>query len=189
MNALMRLLLTIAVAAVAAPTIAQMGAYDGEMFVKAIRDGNGSEALKLLQAKPSLVNARDLNGKTALITAIENRDTEWSGYLLQQGADPNQSLKNGDTPLIVSARMGLQDVTGWLLQLGARVDDSNRMGETALIVAVQHRQAPIVRLLLEAGADPDRSDAAAGYSARDYAKRDNRTPELLRLIEAKKPAS
>jgi hypothetical protein len=28
----------------------------------------------------------------------------------------------------------------------------------------------------------------AGYSARDYAKRDNRTPQLLKLIEAKKAA-
>jgi ankyrin repeat protein len=60
------------------------------------------------------------------------------------------------------------------------------MGETALIIAVQHRQLPIVRLLINAGADPDKTDSAQGYSARDYAKRDSRTPELLRIIEAKK---
>ena len=61
------------------------------------------------------------------------------------------------------------------------------MGETALIVAVQQRQVPIVKLLLAAGADPDQADSAAGYSARDYAKRDNRSREILKLIEAKKP--
>jgi ankyrin repeat protein len=72
--------------------------------------------------------------------------------------------------------------------VGAKVDAANRAGETALIVAVQHRQIPIVRDLLEAGADPDKTDSVAGYSARDYAKRDNRTPALLKLIEAKKPA-
>lgn len=188
MNALKRLLLAIAATAAAVPASAQSGGYDGEMFVKAIREGNGPEALKLLQEKRSLVNARDLNGKTALITAIENRDTDWAGYLLQQGADPNMGLSNGDTPLMAAARVGLQEVAEWLIGVGARVDETNRRGETALIVAVQSRQTPIVRILLESGADPDRTDAAAGYSARDYAKRNNRTPELLRLIEAKKPA-
>jgi ankyrin repeat protein len=188
MNALNRLLFSIAVAALAVPASAQSGGYDGEMFVKAIREGNGSEALKLLQEKPTLVNARDLNGKTALITAIENHDSDWAGYLLQQGADPNQSMGNGDTPLMTAARVGLQDVSEWLISVGARVDETNRRGETALILAVQGRQVPIVRVLLTAGANPDRSDSVAGYSARDYAKRNNRTPELLRLIEAKKPA-
>jgi ankyrin repeat protein len=135
------------------------------------------------------VNSRNLDGMTPLIAAIENRDTEWAGYLLQQGANPNLALRNGDTPLIAAARIGSQEVTEWLLGLGARVNETNRMGETALIVAVQGRQVPVVRILLDAGADPDKADSAAGYSARDYAKRNNRTPELLRLIEAKKPAS
>ena len=189
MNALKRLLIAIAAAAVAAPASAQVGAYDGEMFVKAIRDGNGPEALKLLQEKPSLVNARDLNGKTALIAAIENRDSDWAGFLLQQGADPNLKLSSGETPLIAASRLGLDQVAGWLVGLGARVNEPNRKGETPLIVAVQTRQVPLVKLLLELGADPDRPDSVAGYSARDYAKRNNRTPELLRLIEAKKPAS
>jgi hypothetical protein len=41
-------------------------------------------------------------------------------------------------------------------------------------------------MLLEAGADPDKTDHASGYSARDYAKRDNRSSEMLRLIESVK---
>ena len=61
------------------------------------------------------------------------------------------------------------------------------MGETALITAVQQRQTPIVRLLLNAGADPDKADHAAGYSARDYAQRDNRARDILQLIQAKRP--
>ena len=75
----------------------------------------------------------------------------------------------------------------WLIGLGAKVDTPNRMGETPLIVAVQQRSLPIVRMLLAAGADPDRSDSAAGYSARDYATRDPRAREILKMIEDKKP--
>lgn len=187
MNALNRAILAIIIGALAVPALGQAGGYDAEQFVAAIRKGKGDEALALLKEKPTLVNARDLNGSTALITAIESRNIDWVGYLLQQGADPGLSLRNGDTPLIIASRMGMQDVVGWLLGLGASVDDSNRSGETALIVAVQQRQVPITRALLQAGADPDRTDSVAGYSARDYARRDNRTPELLRLIEAEKP--
>jgi ankyrin repeat protein len=172
----------------AAPIAAQVGGYDGAQFVKAIQDGKNDDAVKLLQATPTLINARDLNGETALIAAINNRDEQWTGYLLQQGADPNLTGPNGETPLIAAARAGFGDAVDWLVQLGARVNETNRSGETALIIAVQRRQVPIVRTLLNAGADPDKTDSVAGYSARDYAKRDNRTPELLKLIEAKKPA-
>jgi ankyrin repeat protein len=189
MNALKRLLLAIAAAGVVAPAAAQTTSYDSDAFVNAIRDGNGSEALKILDARPTLVNARDAKGKTALIAAIESREDQWVGYLLQHGADPNLPARDGDTPLIAASRIGAQEVASWLVTSGAKVDDTNRRGESALIVAVQQRHVPIVRMLLEAGADPDRPDSAAGYSARDYAKRNNRTPELLRLIEAKKPAS
>ena len=189
MNALKRLILAFAAAAIAVPVAAQIGGYDGDMFVRAIRDGKNAEAMKMLQDKRTLINARDLSGKTALIAAIENRDSDWAGYLLKEGADPNLSLSNGDTPLMAAARIGLQEPVQWLISVGAKVDATNRKGETALIIAVQQRNLAVVRMLLEAGADPDRSDSVAGYSARDFAKRNDRSPELLKAIEAKKPAS
>lgn len=170
-----------------APATAQLG-YDGEAFVTAVREKNGGKAMELLKSKASsVINARDARGDTGLIVAIGRRDETWTSFLLKEGADPNLAARNGDTPLIAAARAGYQEAAEWLLTMRAKVDSANRAGETALIVAVQNRHAGLVKLLLSVGADPDRADSAAGYSARDYARRDSRNPELLRVIETARP--
>ena len=177
-------------ACLAAPAAAQTGAgYQGLAFVEAVKNRDGNKAQEALGDNPSpaIINARDGDNNTALIIAVARRDSDWTGFLLNKGADPNLGGKGGDTPLIIAARLGFDDAVGWLLSMGAKVDGTNRMGETALIAAVQQRQAPIVRELLQHGADPDKTDTAAGYSARDYAQRDTRSREILQLINAKKP--
>jgi ankyrin repeat protein len=106
--------------------------------------------------------------------------------MLSKGADPNVGNKDGDTPLIIVSRIGFGDGVRTLLAFHAKVDLGNKLGETPLIVAVQQRQPQTVKILLEAGANPDKADHAAGYSARDYAKQDRRSTELLKLIESVK---
>lgn len=174
-------------ATLAAPAVAQLN-DPGLDFVEAVKNRDGDKALDLLNSHPTgLVNRRDGDGNTPLIITIGRRDSEWTAYLLNKGADPNLAGKGGDTPLILASRIGYDDAVGWLLEMGAKVDATNKMGETALIAAVQQRQTSIVKVLLAAGADPDRTDAAAGYSARQYAQRDNRARDILQLINAKKP--
>lgn len=176
--------------AVAAPSAAQVAGYSGLEFVEAVRKSDGDKVQELIGAHPiaGLVNAKGGDGNTALIIAVARRDEEWTGFLLNKGADPNLAGKGGDTPLIAASRIGFDQGVEWLLSMGAKVDLANRMGETPLIVAVQQRQTPIVRQLLAAGANPDKTDSAAGYSARDYAKRDTRARDILKLIEDKKPS-
>lgn len=176
--------------AMAAPVGAQIGGggYDGDQFVDAVRKADNDKALDLLNKNPELVNARDLGGHTALVTAIENRERDWTGQLLNSHADPNLANSDGETPLIAAAKIGFNEAAEWLLALGAKVDAPDRMGETPLIFAVQSHNLPLVKLLLDHGADPDKADHVQGYSARDYAKQDNRSPDILRAIEAKKPA-
>lgn len=176
-----------AVAALPTTAAAQGASYvsDTEAFVKAVADRDGSKALDLLRQRgKAVINSRNAKGATALIVAIEARDDTWTRFLLQEGADPNYAAKDGETPLIAAARMGYADAVEWLLAKGAKVDGTNRMGETSLIVAVQQRHLPIVKLLLGKGANPDKTDNAAGYSARDYAKRDSRAREILALLDA-----
>ena len=177
---------SLALAGLTQPAVAQY-LSQGLEFVNAIRDRDGAKVEQLMQAHPNLVDAKDDKGDTALIIAAGRGDEDYTAYLLNKGADPNASGKGGDTPLIAAARIGYDQGVEWLLGSGAKVDTANRMGETALIVAVQQRRTPVVKLLLSAGADPDRTDNAAGLSARDYAARDPRARDILSLIEAKKP--
>ena len=159
---------------------------NGESFVDAIRKDDAGKAIQLLREHPTLINARDPKGDTALLIAVRRGDREWTGYLLNGGADVDLAAKDGETPLIAAARIGFDEAIGWMTKIGAKVDSSNKLGETALIIAVQLRQARAVKALLNAGANPDKSDFA-GYSARDYAARDTRSRQMAELIEAKKP--
>jgi ankyrin repeat protein len=182
--------LIVGFALLAAPAAAQSLSTPGGDFVEAVKKSDGDKATEALTGHPAgIVDTKDGEGNTGLIIAINRSDEAWTGFLLNKGADPNLAGKGGDTPLIAAARVGFQNAIEWLLGLGAKVNAPNRMGETPLIIAVQQRETPVVRLLLNAGADPDRTDHAAGYSARDYATRDPRAREILKLIEDKKPKS
>jgi ankyrin repeat protein len=179
-----------AAALMAVPVIAQGITTPGYDFVDAVRKSDGDKAMQLLSSHPTgIVDTKDGEGNTGLIIAINRSDEQWTGFLLNKGADPNLGGKGGDTPLIAASRVGFENASEWLIGLGAKVDGTNRMGETPLIIAVQQREIPIVRLLLNAGADPDRTDHAAGYSARDYATRDSRARDILKLITDKKPTA
>ena len=184
------MMLALAALALTVPAAAQVGGFDGENFLKAVREVDGNKAMELLNKNSSTVlNYRGQgSGETALTIAARRRDSTWLGFLLGKGADPNAGDNRGETPLLIAARLGWVDGAETLLARSARVDGANRLGETPLIVAVQARQPQLVKLLLEKGADPDKRDHAAGFSARDYAKRDSRSAEMTRLIETTRPA-
>ncbi len=174
-------------ALIAAPVRGQGITSKGDEFLTALRESNGSKAMRLVEDSGfTVINHRGDDGSTALHIVVRNRNSNWIGYLLTNGADKDAGDKKGDTPLILAARSGYGEGAARLLMSGAQVDKSNRLGETALIVAVQQRQAAIVSTLLKLGANPDKRDHAAGYSARDYANRDSRTKDMRKLIETVK---
>jgi ankyrin repeat protein len=188
MKSLKFALAPIALLTAAMPALAQLGTGpDSQQFVEAVEKQDGDKATQLIRTKPRIVDSRNNKGDTALIIALNRSDRNWTGFLLNEGADPNLPGNGGDTPLITASRIGFEEAAEWLLNMGAKVDGANKMGETPLIVAVQQRQVPMVKLLLNAGANPDKADTAAGLSARDYATRDTRSRQILLLIEAKKP--
>jgi uncharacterized protein len=187
-----RLIFTIAatasLVALASPAMTQLLSSASRDFLDAVRKADIGTAQDLLRGKPTgLINARADDGNTALVMVIQRRDDGWTAFLLDKGADPDLAGKGGEIPLTAAARVGSGSTVEWLLSLGAKVDGTNRQGETALIIAVQLREAAIVRQLLAAGASPDKTDYVQGYSARDYAARDMRGRDILKLITEKKP--
>lgn len=177
----------VGMALVAAPALGQGLTSKGDEFLAALRESNGGKAMRMIEESGfTVISHRGDDGSTALHIVVRTRNSHWIGYLLTNGADKDAGDKKGDTPLILAARSGYGEGAARLLMSGAQVDKPNRLGETALIVAVQQRQAAIVSTLLKLGANPDKRDHAAGYSARDYANRDSRTKDMLKLIETVK---
>ncbi len=169
--------------ALGAPAAAQQFS-DGYKFLKAVEEKDGGLVTQMLDKPGStVINARDItNGRTALLIAVERRDTTWINFLTRRGANPNLADSRGTTPLMRATQLGYREGIAALVGAGARVDEANSAGETPLISAVHRRDLAMMRVLLEAGADPERRDNS-GRSARDYAALEGRQSAQLAELE------
>lgn len=158
----------------------------GYGFLQAVDSRDGTKATDALKDDPTLINTRNPDtGETALLIVTKRRDTTWLRFLLGKNADPSVADRQGVTPLMHAALLNYTEGAEELLGRKAPVDQTNRRGETALILAVQTKNVAMVRLLVKNGANADKADHIAGMSARDYAKRDDRTGQLLSMLDAK----
>jgi ankyrin repeat protein len=96
------------------------------------------------------VNARNHEGRTALMFAIINFHSTTVDVLLRFGADVNAQADDGCTPLILAAFNGDAEVAEALLARGADVAATLEPGKTALTIAVQHGHKPCIELLKRA---------------------------------------
>ncbi|WP_422059448.1 ankyrin repeat domain-containing protein [Sphingopyxis sp.] len=168
----------------ASPALAQF--RGGFAFLQAVDKRDGTKATDALKGDPTLINTRNPdNGETALIISTRKRDIVWVRFLLGKDADPSIGDRQGVTPLMHAALINFPEGAEALLGDKAPVDQTNRRGETALILAVQTKNAAMIRLLVRNGANPDKADHIAGMSARDYAKRDDRSGTIVAMLDAK----
>ena len=171
-------------ASIAAPLAAQSFS-EGYLFLKGVRERDGTTAERILSTPGSTaINIRDSStGEAALHILVRGRDFNWLSFMLGRGARPDVQSNDGTTPLILSAQIGWTEGAGELLGRGANPNLGNRRGETPLMAAVQRRDLPMVRLLLSARADPNQTDHSSGNSALDYARQDPRAAPILRELE------
>ncbi len=167
---------------IASPVAAQFFST-GYEFLKAVKDRDGAEVTKILEAtNGTVINARDKSsGESAMHIVTQRRDALWIRFLTDRGANPNIADKNGITPLQIATNLGYVEGVEALLKAGASVDVANSTGETPLISAVLRRDISLIRMFLAKGANADRSDNS-GRTARDYAKLDG-SSRLIDEIE------
>jgi uncharacterized protein len=140
------------------------------------------EVSDALVAQPKLdLNARGLNGVTALMTYVWRERPDIVKQLLDRGADANLKDNDGDTALHGAAQLSNVEPLRLLLTKGAKPNERNKVGGTPLMWAAVHGNDEAVKELLKAGADPNLKDED-GVTAHAWAVRNNRTStaQLLR---------
>ncbi|KAJ1569366.1 hypothetical protein HK405_006057 [Cladochytrium tenue] len=103
------------------------------------------------------INARDSEGRSPLVLAAKNGQTQLCLLILSGGAcDVNVADKLGNTALIYAALGGDAKLVDALLALGAILDCRGTRPPLSLVrAAVDSKNTDMLRTLLEAGADPN----------------------------------
>ncbi|KAK1751295.1 ankyrin repeat-containing domain protein [Echria macrotheca] len=117
---------------------------------------NHLDVVELLIQAGASVSLRDRGGRTALIHAVcnGNSDPEILRLLIQHGSDVNDALASGGAPPLAYAAMTGNLAAGRvLLENGAEIDQREDDGDTAIVAAIAHLEHQFVRLLLQHGCD------------------------------------
>lgn len=131
-----------------------VGAQEKTMLLDAVRAGNVDEVRMTIAVAD--LEARDSEGRTALLLATRANEVEIARLLIAAGAEVNTKDGIKDTPFLYAGAEGRDDILKLILATGrARLKDTNRYGGTALIPAADKGHPSTVRILIEAGVDID----------------------------------
>jgi ankyrin repeat protein len=143
-------------------------------------EANTAAKVKLLVAHSAQVNAKDEEGETALIHAVDRGNVEVVEALLRAGADATIADEKGATALMHALEPASpydpyderESTKGRIasapLLLRAKVGDINAQnanGETLLMRAVKMGETDLVQAMLDHGADVNRSDVLGRTAA------------------------
>ena len=104
------------------------------------------------------IEAKDIAGQNALMTASLMGHTDTVRLLLSEGADIEATDNEGHTALMYASRDGRIDTVRLLLGEGVDIEATDNEGSTALMHASWNGYADMVRLLLSEGADIEAAD-------------------------------
>lgn len=99
-----------------------------------------SDVAKLLLEKGAVANAKDVDGRTALMFASRLVEPHLVRALLDGGADVNAKAADGTTALMCAVENAGTDVMKLLLERGANVNARDQGGRTALMRAAKFRR-------------------------------------------------
>lgn len=153
-------------------------------FGEACALGDEAQALRMLDADPSLINAYSEDGFPPVGLAVFFRHPRLAKTLIERGADVNAAAQNAFRVAPVHTAAAVRDAATMelLLQHGADVDARQQLGYTALHTAAQLGDEVILDLLLARGADP-RASGEDGRTPADLATAHGQTQIVKRLTQ------
>lgn len=132
-------------------SISSYSQSSGEKLFKAIFEHNLEAVKKIIEEDKSQVNyVRKMNESfyiPVLMQAVVNDEFEISKYLIENGADINQTDGFKITNLMWAANNQNVELTKLLLQKGADKNAKDRTGMTALKAAQEVKNTEIIELL------------------------------------------
>jgi ankyrin repeat protein len=147
-----------------------------EFLIDAVNAGDAAQVAELVSADPSLANARDASGVSAILLARYRSDRAVTDALL--AADP-------DLDVFEAAALGYADRLAEDLATDAsRATAVSADGFTALHLAAYFGKAEAARLLLDAGADPDATSTNAMRVQPLHSAAAGRHVEICRVLLA-----
>jgi len=125
--------------------------------------------LKMLIESGADINAKDNEGKTALMHVAERGYVKKAKLLIESGANLDEKDNdNKKTALFYAVEKNKVEVVKLLIESGANLEEQKLYGETALMVAAYNNYLDIVYLLIKGGADLEKKDNG-GSTALMYA--------------------
>lgn len=152
-------------------------------LIGAIKQGDAAQVRTLIQQHAD-VNAKDLDGTTALHWAVQRDELDVVGLLLNSGANAKAANRYGISPLLVACEIGNVEVIDRLLRAGADANSATPAGETALMIAARTGKVPAVKRLVAAGADINAKEAVRGQTALMWAAAEDNLEATGALLEA-----
>ena len=157
-------------------------ASDGRDLIDAVKRVD-LEAVDSLLSEGIDVDARTIDGATALHWAVHLDDVAMVERLIAAGADVNAENHYEVQPLFLAAENGTAEITERLLVAGADPNAVMPGDETALMTASRTGRPDVVRLLLDYGADATARESTRAQNALMWAaSRGN--AEVVRLLIA-----
>lgn len=146
-------------AAVCAPVFSAMQNKDSELCNAAMT--GDIKKTEIYLRRGAFVNAKNCDGKTPLMLALESNHQYVAELLIKEGANPNFADSGGTTPLMIAAQKGLVDTVKLLLSKGANpnTQQSNiksvhaSENKTPIMFAAEGGNPDIVKMLIAKGAN------------------------------------
>lgn len=113
---------------------------------------SSSEAAEILLNNGAEIEARDSNGWTALVLAVQAGRLDVAQLLLKRGADIQARDNHGRTVLMHAAWLGQPEMVRFLLDKGVDINAKDDSGNTALSYAARQKHPEVMDLLRAHGA-------------------------------------